>query len=85
MIWMLSLCGRVASAAALLLLLRCCCCCVCAFVTTFYTHDCLLSGSSPDGQRATFLLVGEENRFLAGPCLLHPTHCRLFRCVGLFI
>jgi hypothetical protein len=29
--------------------------------------------------------VEEENRFLAGPCLLHPTHCRLFKCVGLFI
>ena len=68
----------------------CVCVCVCVRVSQHMVHstiphDCLLPGSEPHGQEATFLLVGEENRFLAGPCLLHPTHCCPFKCVGLFI
>jgi hypothetical protein len=31
-----------------------------------------------------FLSVEDQYWFLAEPCLLHPTHCHLARCVGLY-
>jgi hypothetical protein len=68
----------------------CVCACVCARVATLnIQHDNTprlpASWFSAPWPGSNIPSVEEENRFLAGPCLLHPTHCRLFKCVGLFI